>query len=383
MNKLFSGIAIITLFMIAPLCVTAQQKHSHDATCVHTKGYAAIDAVSDLVPYEFDRRPVGDNDILINIEYAGICHSDIHTVKGDWGNIQYPCVPGHEIVGKVTKVGKNVKKFKVGDLAGVGCMVNSCGECENCLAGHEQFCNAKGGATYTYASPEGDGFTQGGYSNKIVVKESFAIMVPKNVPIEKVAPLLCAGITTYSPLKANHVKKGDKVAVAGFGGLGHMAVQYAISMGAEVTIFDITEDKRQAALEMGAAKYINTTNKGEMEGFDNSFNLIISTIPFSFDVAAYMRMLKLNGTMVLLGVPAGDQNPSINTANLGWGRKIYKSLIGGIPETQEMLDYSVQNNIYPRVEVIPIEKVNEAYKNVLAGKVQFRYVIDMKSIGAF
>lgn len=359
--------------------VNSQVGHSHDGH-IHTKAYAVVEEKGQLVPYEFERRAVGDDDILIDILYSGICHSDIHTVRGDWGAIPYPCVPGHEIVGRVTQVGKNVSKFKVGDIAGVGCMVNSCGQCQYCKSGEEQYCTGDGGAVYTYNSREGEGYTQGGYSTNIVVKESFAVTVPQNVSLEKVAPLLCAGITTYSPLRYNHVKKGDKVAVAGFGGLGHMALQYALSMGTEVTVFDITEDKRQAALDMGAVKYVNTTNPKEMEGMNSSFNLILSTIPFNFQVEPYMHMLKVDGVMVLIGVQPIDQIPSVNTMALWGRRKIYHSLIGGIAETQEMLDYSIKNNIYPKIEMIPMQKVNEAYENVLDGKVQFRYVIDMQTI---
>lgn len=377
MKKLPLHILLSLVFLLFCNYLHSQTNHSHDER-IKTKGYAGMDAKSDLVPYEFERRAVGNNDILIDILYSGICHSDIHTVKGDWGDTPYPCVPGHEIVGRVTKVGKNVHKFKVGDIAGVGCMVNSCGECEYCKVGEEQFCTK--GATFTYGSSEDEGYTKGGYSTNIVVKELFAITVPDNAPLDKVAPLLCAGVTTYSPLRYNHVKKGDKVAVAGFGGLGHMAVQYAISMGAEVTVFDITDDKRQVALDMGAVKYVNTKNEGEMNGLNNSFNLLISTIPFAFKVEPYLAMLKVDGTMVLLGVPPIDQTPTLSTYALWNRRKIYHSLIGGIRETQEMLDYSVKNNIYPKVEVIPIQKINESYKNVLDGKVQFRYVIDMASL---
>lgn len=377
MKKLPLHILLSLVFLLFCNYLHPQTNHSDDER-IKTKGYAGMDAKSDLVPYEFECRAVGENDILIDILYSGICHSDIHTVKGDWGDTPYPCIPGHEIVGRVTKIGKDVHKFKVGDIAGVGCMVNSCGECEYCKAGEEQFCTE--GAAFTYGSSEDEGYTKGGYSANIVVKESFAITVPNNVPLDKVAPLLCAGVTTYSPLRYNHVKKGDKVAVAGFGGLGHMAVQYAISMGAEVTVFDITDDKRQAALDMGAVKYVNTKNEGEMKGLNNSFNLLISTIPFAFKVEPYLAMLKVDGTMVLLGVPPIDQTPTLSTYALWGRRKIYHSLIGGIRETQEMLDYSVKNNIYPKVEVIPIQKINEAYKNVLDGKVQFRYVIDMASL---
>lgn len=378
--------AILNYFMLLVLCLfygnlLAQTGiHSHKEGCTHTKAYAAMEAKGKLVPYEFEYREVGDNEILIDILYSGICHSDIHEVNSDWGPTQYPCVPGHEILGRVAKTGKSVKKFKVGDIAGVGCMVNSCGECFYCKSGEEQYCNGNGGAVFTYNSKEGDSYTKGGYATHIVLKESFALKVPENAPLDKIAPLFCAGITTFSPLRYNNVKKGDKVAVAGFGGLGHMAVQYALSMGAEVTVFDITDDKRQAALDMGAVKYVNTTKPGEMDGFYSTFNLLISTIPFAFKVEPYMNMLKVDGTMVLVGVPARDQTPSVHTSALWGRRKIYYSLIGGIRETQEMLDYSIKNNIYPKVKIIPMQEVNEAYKNVLDGKVQFRYVIDMSSM---
>lgn len=376
MKKIF--FVLLILFTSVQLATVRLYAQTNQPKSIHTKAYAAMAAKGELVPYEFERRELGDNDILIDILYSGICHSDIHTVNGDWGETPYPCVPGHEIVGRVVQIGRNVTKFKVNDIAGVGCMVNSCGSCEHCASHEEQYCEQ--GAVYTYGSKEGDDYTKGGYSTNIVVKESFAIMVPKIAPIEKVAPLLCAGITTFSPLRYNNVKKGDKVAVAGFGGLGHMALQYAKSMGAEVTVFDITEDKRKAALDMGAVKYINVTKPDELKGLYNSFNLIISTIPVKFQVETYMSMLKVDGTMVLLGVPAYNEMPSVHTGAL-WGRKkIYYSLIGGIKETQEMLDYSVKNNIYPKVEIIPMQKVNEAYKNVIDGKVMFRYVIDMSSI---
>lgn len=370
-------ISFLTFLLFCTVHLGAQCNHQHQAH-ICSKGYAATDAISPLVPYEFERRALNNDDILIEILYSGICHSDIHTVKGHWGEVTYPMVPGHEIVGRVAKTGKDVTRFKIGDIAGVGCMVNSCGECYYCKSGEEQFCTK--GATYTYDSKDENGQTQGGYSNNIVVRESFAIKVPQNAPLEKVAPLLCAGITTYSPLIYNKVKQGDRVAVAGFGGLGHMAVQYAIKMGADVTIFDITEDKRQSAADMGASKYVNTKNENEMKGMEGIFDLIINTIPYSFNVEYYMSLLKVDGTMVLLGVPAGNEIPSVPTWAMRWRKKIYSSLIGGIRETQEMMDYSVANNIYPKVEIIPIQQVNEAYENVQNGKVQFRYVIDMSSL---
>ncbi|MGE9292737.1 MAG: NAD(P)-dependent alcohol dehydrogenase, partial [Puniceicoccales bacterium] len=249
-----------------------------EGQAVPAKGYALFSEDGPFKPYEFERHAVGENDVLIEIMYAGICHSDIHTVRSEWGPSHYPIIPGHEIVGRVTQVGSNVTKFKPGDYAGVGCMVNACGECESCKAGLEQFCEK--GAVFTYGSTDkyhGNAITQGGYSNNIVVSEDFAIKVPEDAEIEKVAPLFCAGITTYSPLEYAHIGEGDKVGVAGFGGLGHMAVKYAVSKGAEVTVFDITEEKRQDALDMGSVKYVNVRNPEELKGLQNNFKLILST----------------------------------------------------------------------------------------------------------
>lgn len=352
---------------------------------IPSKGYAKFSKDTPLKLYEFERHPIGDNDVLIEILYSGICHSDMHSVWGDWfPNVHYPLIPGHEIVGKVTQIGTNVSKFKVGDYAGVGCMVNSCGKCEHCQHGEEQFCDNHQ-TVYTYGSPDrfhNNEFTQGGYSNNIVVSEKFALKIPQNADLKRIAPLLCAGITTYSPLKFTHVQKGDKVAIAGFGGLGHIALQYAVSFGAEVTVFDITDDKRQDALRMGAVKYVNVNNSNELKGLGNQYRVILSTIPANYDVEMYIRMLKVDGELVIIGIPAADKAPSIKLTTLNWNsrRKIYGTLIGGIPETQEMLDYSVSNNIYPQVEIISVDKIDEAYQNVLAGKVRYRYVIDMSTL---
>ena len=349
---------------------------------IPSKGYALFSKDGNFTPYEFTRHAVGNNDVLIEILYAGICHSDLHHAREDWRKETYPMVPGYEIAGRVVKVGKNVTKLKVGDFAGVGCLVNSCGDCEHCRKGEEQYCDKR---VLTYASKDiyhNNEMTQGGYSNNIVVSEKFAIKVPKYAQLEKVAPLLCAGITTYSPIKFTKVMKGDKVAVAGFGGLGHMAVLYAVALGAQVTVFDITEEKRQDAMKMGAVNYFNVRNPEELKGLDNSFRVIISTIPAKYDPAMYLKMLKLDGELVILGLPAKADTPSVDIGTLIWQarRKIYGSQIGGIRETQEMLDYSVANNIYPRVEIIPIQKLDEAYQKVLAGEVNFRYVIDMSTL---
>lgn len=358
---------------------TAQQKP------VAAKGLAMTGKEVKFGPLKFNRHAVGDNDILIEIMYAGICHSDIHTAKGEWGQIQYPIVPGHEIAGKVTQVGKNVKKFKVGDYAGVGCMVNSCGTCEYCKQGLEQYCLE--GNIGTYASVDkyhNNEVTQGGYSDKIVITENFAIKIPPTADMKKVAPLLCAGVTTYSPIKHKEVKAGDVVAIAGFGGLGHMALQYAVKRGAKVTVFDITEDKRKDALAMGTTRFVNVNNPEELKGLDNTYRVIISTIPAKYDLNMYLKMLKLDGDLVILGFPAQENLPSINSGQILFGgtRKISGSLIGGIAETQEMLDYSVANNIYPEVEVINADPkaIDLAYQNVVDAKVRYRYVIDMKTL---
>ena len=353
---------------------------------INSKGIAAVSRNMNFETIEFTRHTVGENDILIEILYAGICHSDIHSINGDHGEGNYPLVAGHEIAGRVVQVGSAVTKFKVGDYAGVGCMVNSCGECINCLNNQEQFCLNM--AVYTYDSVDrfhDNEITQGGYSDNIVVSEKFAISIPSNARIEKVAPLLCAGITTYSPIQVMKIKKGDKVGIAGFGGLGHMAVQYAIKLGADVTVFDITEDKRQDALNMGAVKYVNVNNNNDLQNLDNTLDYIISTIPTRYDLNMYMAMLKRGGEMAVLGLPPSENNPSLNIIDLAiinGSRKIFGSLIGGIKETQEMLNYSVANDIYPEVEIINAEPraVEEAYRNVIDGKVKFRYVIDMKTL---
>ncbi|MEI0486571.1 NAD(P)-dependent alcohol dehydrogenase [Brachyspira intermedia] len=353
---------------------------------IPSKGFAAFSENGVFEPYEFTRHEVGSNDILIDILYSGICHSDIHSAKSDWGTSNYPIVPGHEIVGIVTQVGENVTKFKVGDYAGVGCMVNSCGECENCLNNQEQYClNSFVG---TYDTPDrfhDNEITRGGYSDNIVVYDKFAVKIPDNADIKKVAPLLCAGVTTYSPIKVMNVSKGDKIGIAGFGGLGHLAVKYAVNLGAEVTVFDITEEKREDALNMGAVKYVNVNNANELTNLNNTLDYIISTIPANYDISMYMNMLKRGGEMAILGIPAIENMPSINVGTLILGngsRKLFGSLIGGMKETQEALDYSVANNIYPDVEIInaDAQAITEAYNKVINGEVKFRYVIDMKTI---
>lgn len=352
---------------------------------IPAKGFAVFEEKGHFQPYTFSRHAVGDNDIQIEILYAGICHSDLHHVFADWGAEEYPMVPGHEIAGRVVVTGKNVTRFKVGDYAGIGCMIGSCRHCDACEHDLEQYCEE--GAIMTYHGIDrfnGNEHTQGGYSDTYVVAEDFAIKIPENADITKVAPLLCAGITSYSPIKQAGVKSGDKVGIAGFGGLGHMGVQYAISLGAEVTVFDITEEKREDAMRMGASRYVNVNNPEDLKGLDRTFDFILSTIPAKYDMTMYMKMLKLNGQFGIVGLPAFLNMPSLTVADLIFqgSRKVFGSQIGGIKETQEMLDYSVEHNIYPEVKVIKAdgEEIDHAYQNVLNGKVKFRYVIDMKTL---
>lgn len=355
-----------------------------DAQPVAAKGFAVFDSTSQFKPFVFTRHAVGDNEIQIDILYSGICHSDLHNVYEDWGTHQYPMVPGHEIAGRVVKVGKNVTKFKVGDYAGVGCLVNSCGECDYCKINMEQFCPQVVATYHDNDQFHNNEYTQGGYASNIVLTEKFAIKIPANADLKRIAPLLCAGVTTYSPIVYASVKKGDKVGVAGFGGLGHMAVQYAVKLGAEVTVFDITEEKRADALRMGAVKYVNVRNADELKGLNNTMNFIISTVPAKYDPMMYVQMLKLDGQLCIVGIPANENTPVVSTTGLVFQsrRKVFGSLIGGIKETQEMLDYSVANNIYPQVEIIEADgaTITDAYKKVLDGKVKFRYVIDMKTM---
>lgn len=352
---------------------------------IPAKGFAVFEEKGHFQPYSFSRHAVGDNDIQIDILYAGICHSDLHHVFADWGAEEYPMVPGHEIAGRVVVVGKNVTRFKVGDYAGIGCMIGSCRHCDACEHDLEQYCEE--GAIMTYHGIDrfnGNEHTQGGYFDTYVVAEDFAIRIPENADITKVAPLLCAGITSYSPIRQAGVKSGDKVGIAGFGGLGHMGVQYAISLGAEVTVFDITEEKREDAMRMGASRYVNVNNPEDLKGLDRTFDFILSTIPAKYDLTMYMKMLKLNGQFGIVGVPAFRNMPSLSVADLIFQgpRKVFGSQIGGIKETQEMLDYSVEHKIYPEVEVIKAngEEIDKAYQNVLDGKVRFRYVIDMRTM---
>ena len=344
-----------------------------------TKAYAAHDAVSPLSPFSFERRETGAHDVQIEILYCGVCHSDIHQARGEWGNSIFPMVPGHEIVGRIIKVGNHVTKFKVGDLAGVGCFVDSCRTCPNCLSGEEQFCD--NGMVGTYNGYEKDGTTPtfGGYSTQIVVDENYTLRIADSLPLEAVAPLLCAGITTYSPLKYVGVKPGHKVAVLGLGGLGHMAVKFASSFGAEVTMLSGSPSKKADAEKLGAHHFALTSDAEVMSGLQNHFDVILNTVSAPHNYNTYLNLLNTNGTMIVVGAPPTPQEISAFGLILK-RRSIIGSLIGGIKETQEMLDYCAEHNIVSDVEVIDIAYINEAYERMLKGDVRYRFVIDIASL---
>ncbi|WML52494.1 NAD(P)-dependent alcohol dehydrogenase [Neobacillus sp. PS3-12] len=327
---------------------------------------------------EIKRRDLDSNDVLIEIKYAGICHSDIHTAHGEWGPVNYPLVPGHEIAGIVTAVGPHVTKYKIGDRVGVGCMVDSCGECENCRKGEEQYCLNGNIPTYAGVDKYGEP-TQGGYSTHIVVTEGFVVRIPDNIELDAAAPLLCAGITTYSPL--NHWGAGPdkKVAVLGMGGLGHMAVQIAHAMGADVTVLSQTLKKKEDGLQLGADHYYATSDPETFVQLAGTFDLIINTVSAKLDLNAYLSLLALDGTLVNVGAPA--EPLSLNVFSLIGHRRSYAgSMIGGIRETQEMLEFCAEHNIAPMIEVISADQIDEAYKRVLASDVKYRFVIDISTM---
>jgi uncharacterized zinc-type alcohol dehydrogenase-like protein len=341
--------------------------------------YAAPSATEPLVPTTIERRDVGPTDVLIEIRYAGICHSDIHTVRGDWGPISYPQVVGHEIVGVVSEVGSEVSKHAVGDRVGVGCMVNSCRECENCRAGMENYCLK--GNTQTYASVDRDGtITQGGYSTHVVVDEDFVLRVPESIPYEAAAPLLCAGITTYSPLRHWGAGPGKKVAVVGMGGLGHLAVKLAHAMGAHVTVLSQTLGKKEDGLRFGADDYFATSDEQTFSTLANTFDLILNTVSSAeLDFDAYLSLLRLDGSFVNVGAPAEPVSFQVFTL-FGNRRSFGGSGIGSIAETQEMLDFCAENGIATEVEVISADQINDAYERVLRSDVRYRFVIDTESL---
>ena len=349
---------------------------------INSKGYAGKGERGKLVSWDFERRPVGDNDILIDIKFSGICHSDIHTIKGHWGKQHYPQVPGHEIAGIVAAIGKNVTKFKIGDQAGVGCMVNSCMECESCKNGEEQHCETTG-MVGTYGAPEKSsptGITQGGYATNIVVTEHFAIKIPATIDLQHAAPLLCAGITTYSPLMKAKFKKNDKIGVVGIGGLGHMAIKLAVSKGAEVYAFTTSPSKVNDIKGFGAKEVIVVNSGIDLKPWKGKLDFMISTVPYAYEMSSYIDCVKPYGYFTQVGQPINGEL-MINNTNMIFNRVNFNgSLIGGIPETQEVMNYCAENKIYPQIQLIKAEEINEAWEKVVNKEARYRFVIDAATI---
>jgi uncharacterized zinc-type alcohol dehydrogenase-like protein len=347
---------------------------------IRSHGYAAAKAKAALAPFAFERRDPGDRDVFIEILYCGVCHTDIHQVNNDWGMAEYPIVPGHEIVGRVVQVGSAVTKFAAGDLAGVGCLVNSCRVCSPCQGGEEQFC--EDGPTFTYSSADKrtGGFTYGGYSNNMVVDEAFALKISPKLDLAAAAPLLCAGITTYSPLRRGNVGPGKKLGVIGLGGLGHMALKFGRSFGAHVVQFTTSANKTEDALRLGAHEVVLSKDANAMAAQAGSFDFILDTVYAPHDINALIALLKHDGSLVLVGVPS-DPLPVAMAPLIMARRSLSGSLIGGIRETQEMLDYCAGHGIASDIELTPIQKINEAYQRILKADVKYRFVIDLASLG--
>lgn len=344
---------------------------------IQVKGYAAKKANQNLELWNFERNNIGDNDVLIKILYCGVCHSDLHAVTNHWGEGTFPLVPGHEIVGKVVEMGKNVKKFNIGDLAAVGTQLDSCRKCEECENNHEQFCS-QGIQTYGSVTKNGN-ITQGGYSNSIVINEDFSFHISKKLYLPAVAPLLCAGITTYSPLKKWKVGKGDKLAVIGLGGLGHMAIKFAVALGAEVTVISTSKNKELAAKELGAKNFIISKDENQMKSVFHSFDFILDTISQNHDINSYLETLRTNGVYINVGLP--PEPWQISSFSLVVGNKsITGSGVGGLKEVQEMLDFCAEYNIVSDIELIDIKNINEAFVRMEKGDVRYRFVIDMSTL---
>ena len=354
---------------------------------ITVKGYGASGSLlggETLKPMDIQRNPPGADEVSIEVLYCGVCHSDIHQVSNDWKNTIYPCVPGHEIVGRVLETGDQVSKFKTGDIVGIGCMIDSCQQCEPCQAGEEQFCQGPHGPTMTYNGYFNPGESKfnsfGGFSTHVVAKESFVLRIPGSLPIQAVAPILCAGVTTYSPLSHWGVEEGDKIGVVGIGGLGHMAVMIAKAMGAEVTAITTKEEKRNAALSIGADHVLISEDKDEMKSREISLDFILVTIPDPFDINPYIKLLKPRGELVTVGLLAPYKDATNNMEVAKLGRSVGGSMIGGIAETQEVLVFCAEHQILPHVEMINMQEINEAFDKILHEEVRFRYVIDMQSL---
>ncbi|KQT20962.1 molecular chaperone GroES [Chryseobacterium sp. Leaf405] len=365
------------IMLASPISLFSQLNKSNNMSNIKSKGYAGRDEKGKIEPWNFERRPVGDSDILIDIKFSGICHSDIHTIKGHWGPQKYPQVPGHEIAGIVTAVGKKVTKFKVGDKAGVGCMVNSCMKCDSCKSGEEHHCEV--GMTGTYGSHEASsptGITQGGYANNIVVTEHFAIKIPESIDLKHAAPLLCAGITTYSPMMKVKFKKGDKIGIVGIGGLGHIAVKLAVSKGAEVYAFTTSPSKVNDIKSFGAKEVIVVKSAEDLKPYKAKLDFMISTVPYAYEMSPYIDCVKKYGFFTQVGQPINGEL-TINNFNMIFNRVNFNgSLIGGIPETQEVMDYCADNKVYPQIQVIKASEINDAWDKVVNKEARYRYVID-------
>ncbi len=342
------------------------------------KGYAVESAKAKLKPFEFNRRELSPQDIALDILFAGICHSDIHQAREEWGAAIFPMVPGHEIVGRVTAIGSDVAKFKIGELIGVGVFVDSCRNCTSCAAGLEQYCVE--GMTGTYNTLERDGVTvaMGGYSDKFVINENYAVHVPENLDLPGVAPLMCAGITLYSPLKNWKAAPGKKVGIIGLGGLGHMGVKFAVAMGAETTVFSHSPEKEADAQRMGAHHFVNTKELKNLQNLEKNFDLLLNTVSADLDLEPYLQMLKLDGTLVVIGLPGKPYSINAGTL-LGQRRSLAGSMIGGIAQLQEMLNFCGEKEITSDVEVIEATYINQAYDRTVASDVKYRFVIDAKS----
>jgi uncharacterized zinc-type alcohol dehydrogenase-like protein len=350
-----------------------------DYRMIATRGYATNGPKAKLEPFSFTRREPGAHDVLLEIDFCGICHSDIHQARGEWGNSVYPMVPGHEIVGHVTRVGPRVTKFKAGDVVGVGCFVDSCRTCSSCKEGEEQFCEKHLAFTYNSTEMDEKTPTYGGYSNQMVVDENYVLRIPSGLPPAGAAPLLCAGITTYSPLKRFGVKPGDRVGVVGLGGLGHMGVKIARAMGAEVTVFSTSPRKQEDAKRLGANNFVVSKDPEAMKSVAGRFNVILDTVSGAHDMNAYLNALRRDGTLVVVGVSV-EPAPISTFPMIVGRRRMAGSMIGGIRETQEMLDFCGKNNIPSDVEVIPIKDLEKAYDRTVKGDVRYRFVIDMTTL---
>ncbi|NOT74154.1 MAG: NAD(P)-dependent alcohol dehydrogenase [Cyclobacteriaceae bacterium] len=346
---------------------------------IPVRSYAAANATTPLSPFGFDRREVGPKDVLIDILYCGVCHSDIHQVRNEWGDSIFPMVPGHEIVGRISKVGKDVKQFSVGDLAGVGCFVDSCRTCESCQQGLEQYCDRGSIGTYNSFEKDGKTPTYGGYSSQIVVDEQYTLHVSPNLELDRVGPLLCAGITTYSPIMHWKIGNGHKVGVLGLGGLGHMAVKFAASLGSEVTVLSTSANKEADAKKLGAHHFAHTQNKATLKSLRNHFDFIIDTVSAEHDLNLYLGLVKSGGTHILVGVPPNPA-PVHHFSLIAKRKTLAGSMIGGIKETQEMLDFCAERKIMSDVEVIAMKDINGAYERMIKNDVRYRFVIDMATL---